>query len=90
MTPSPDTEPKKKRRIPSRLVHHILLNEDTWRCLSGIVLAVVSAPYLLPFDHTGIGRYIMFICAVVVGWALSKVPSRWIVGRIRLLLTPKP
>ena len=86
MTPPPDTEPKKKRLSLSSLMHYILLNEDTWRCLSGIVLAVISAPYLLPFDRTGIGRYIMFISVVVVGWALSKAPSRWIVGHIRRLL----
>lgn len=83
LTSPSDSEPKKKRLTPSYLFFYILLNEDTWRCLIGIVLAVVLAPYLQRFDHTGIGRYIMFITVVVIGWAVSKSPSRWIVERLR-------
>jgi hypothetical protein len=51
----------------------------------GIALAVVSAPMLRPFDQTGIGRYVMFVTAVIVGWAISKAPSQWIVRQIKLL-----
>lgn len=88
MSPS-DPKPPKKRLTPSYVAVYVLLNEDTWRCLIGIVLAVVLAPFLLPLDHTGLGRYVMFITVVVVGWAVAKAPSRWIVNRLRHLF-PQP
>jgi hypothetical protein len=75
-----------KRLTPSYILRHILLSDDTWRCLIGIVLAIVLAPVLLPYDRTGLGRYIMFIGVVVVGWAVTKAPSRWIVARLRGVL----
>jgi hypothetical protein len=74
-----DPGPKKKRLTPSYLLFYILLSEDTWRFLIGFLLAVVLAPVLLPFDRTGIGRYIMFLMVVAIGWAVSKAPSRWMV-----------
>ena len=80
-----DFPPGKKRLTPTYIVFHILFSEDTWRVAIGIALAVVSAPMLRPFDHTGIGRYIMFVTAVLIGWAISKVPSQWIVRQIRQL-----
>ena len=85
MTTPNGSPPKKKRLTLTHIVFHILLSEDTWRVAIGIVLAIVSAPFLRPFDHTGIGRYVMFVTAVVVGWAVSKVPSEWIVRQIKLL-----
>jgi len=85
LTTPNDSSPKKKRPTLNHIMFHILLSEDTWRVAIGIVLAVVSAPILRPFDHTGIGRYVMFVAAVVVGWAVSKVPSQWIVRQVKLL-----
>ena len=85
MTPPKAPRHHKKRLTPSTIVFHILFSEDTWRVAIGITLAVVSAPVLRPLDHTGIGRYVMFITAVVIGWAISKVPSQWIVRQIKQL-----
>lgn len=70
---------------PAYLFFHLLFSDDTWRMVIGVALAVILAPYLLPLDHTGMGRYVMFITAVVIGWAVSKVPSRWIVRQLKLL-----
>jgi hypothetical protein len=85
LTTPNDSTPKKKRLTPTYILFHILFSEDTWRVAIGIALAILSAPILRPFDHTGIGRYVMFVTAVVVGWAISKVPSQWIVRQFRLL-----
>lgn len=85
MTTPKDPAPKKKRMTPAYLLFHLLLSEDTWRIVIGVSLAVILAPYLLPLDHTGMGRYVMFITAVVIGWAVSKAPSQWIVRRLRLV-----
>lgn len=85
MTTPNDPAPKKKRITPVYLFFYLLLSDDTWRVVIGITLAVILAPYLLPLDHTGMGRYVMFITAVVIGWAVSKVPSQWIVRQLRLL-----
>ena len=84
MTPR-DPAPNKKRMTPSYLFFHIFFSEDTWRVGIGILLAVFTAPILRPYDHTGIGRYVMFITVVVLGWALSKVPSQWIVRQLKML-----
>lgn len=83
MTPPRDPDSNKKRLTPTYLLVYLLCNEDTWRCAIGIAAAVVLAPVLQPLDRTGLGRYVMFITVVVVGWALSKAPSRWIVARMR-------
>jgi hypothetical protein len=85
LTTPNDPAPKKKRMTPAYLLFHLLLSEDTWRIVIGVTLAAILAPYLLPFDRTGMGRYVMFITAVVIGWAVSKVPSQWVVRRLRLL-----
>jgi hypothetical protein len=85
LTTPNDSTPKKKRLTPTYIVFHILFSEDTWRVAIGIALAVVSAPMLRSFDHTGIGRYVMFVTVVVLGWAISKTPSLWIIRQIRLL-----
>ena len=80
-----DFPPQKKRLTPIDVAFHLLLSEDTWRVAIGVALAVVSAPVLRPYDHTGIGRYVMFVTAVIVGWAISKAPSQWIVRHIKQL-----
>lgn len=86
MTTPNEPAPKKKRMTPVNLFFHILLSDDTWRIVIGVTLAVILGPHLQPLDRTGMGIYVMFIAAVVVGWAVSKVPSQWIVRKLRLLL----
>jgi hypothetical protein len=85
LTTPNDPAPKKKRITPAYLFFHLLLSEDTWRIVTGVSLAVILAPLLLPLDRTGMGRYVMFITAVVVGWAVSKTPSQWIVRQLRIV-----
>jgi uncharacterized membrane protein len=85
LTTPHDPAPKKKRLTAGDLFFHILFSADTWRVAIGIALAVILAPYLLRFDRTGIGRYVMFITVVVVVWGLSKVPGHWIARQMRLL-----
>jgi len=70
---------------PAYLFFYLLLSDDTWRLVIGVSLAVILGPYLLPLDQTGMGIYVMFITTVVIGWAVSKVPSRWIVRQLKLL-----
>jgi hypothetical protein len=88
LTTHHDPAPKKRLTL-GNLFFHILFSADTWRAAIGITLAVILAPYLLPLDRTGIGRYVMFITVVVVAWALSKVPGHWIARQMRLLFPDK-
>jgi len=78
-----DPVPPKRRLTPAYLLFHVLLSVDTWRVVFGTTLAVILAPHLLPLDHTGIGRYVMFITVVVIGWAISKAPAEWLVRQLR-------
>ena len=86
MTPH-ETPPRKHRLTPTGLLVYFLTSEDTWRIAMGIALAVLSAPVLLPFDRTGLGRYVMFIAVVVIVWAVTKKPSQWIVRQIEQRLS---
>ena len=66
-------------------VSYFLLLDDSWRILAGTVLAVLLTPRLLPVDRTGMGRYVLFIMIVVVGWAVTGPPARWITQRLQSL-----
>ncbi len=77
--------PKRKRRWPAFFLTYFLLSPDTYRILAGTIFAVVLTPRLLPVDRTGMGRYVLFIMIVVVGWAVTGVPARWITQRLQSL-----
>ncbi len=66
-------------------ISYFLLLDDSWRILAGTVLAVLLTPRLLPVDRTGMGRYVLFIMIVVVGWAVTGPPARWITQRLQSL-----
>ena len=91
MVPTPKDSsalPKRARRGPLFLFTYLLLTPDTWRILIGTVLAVIATPHLLPVDRTGMGRYVLFIMIVVVGWALTGAPARWLTQRLQAFLKP--
>ncbi|MBL0716023.1 MAG: hypothetical protein JJV98_20240 [Desulfosarcina sp.] len=90
MQPQKDSSspPKRKRRGPVDFLFYFLFTPDTWRILIGTVSAVILTPWLLPVDRTGMGRYVLFIMIVVVGWAITGVPGRWIAQRLQNLIKP--
>ncbi len=77
--------PKRERRGPGFFLTYFLLTPDTYRILAGTVAAVILTPRLLPVDRTGMGRYVLFIMIVVVGWAVTGAPARWITQRLQSL-----
>ena len=77
--------PKRQRRGPVFFLTYFLLSPDTYRILAGTVAAVILTPRLLPVDRTGMGRYVLFIMIVVVGWAITGAPARWITQRLQSL-----
>ena len=87
MTSQQDSSPppKRERRGPGFFLAYFLLTPDTYRILAGTVFAVILTPRLLPVDRTGMGRYVLFIMIVVVGWAVTGAPARWITQRLRSL-----
>ena len=85
-----ETPPKSKHRLsPAYILFHLLFSPDTWRVFLGTVIAVILTPIILPVDRTGMGRYVIFIMLVVLVWALSSVPAKWIAARLQQMLTPK-
>lgn len=82
--------PKPKQRLtPAYIVFHILFSPDTWRVAFGTVIAVILTPLILPVDRTGMGRYVIFIMLVVLVWAISTAPAKWVAARLQRLMTPK-
>ena len=77
--------PRRERRGPTYFFFYVLLTPDTWRILTGTILAVILTPRLLPVDRTGMGRYVLFIMIVVVVWAVTAVPARWFTQRLKNL-----
>ena len=77
--------PERKRRWPVFFLSYFLLSPDTYRILAGTVFAVILTPRLLPVDPTGMGRYVLFIMIVVVGWAITGAPARWLTRRLQSL-----
>jgi hypothetical protein len=78
---SPSTQ--HKPRGPKDIILYFLLLPDTYRIFIGTVMAIVLTPHLLPIDRTGMGRYVLFIMIVVIGWAVSGVPARWLTQRLQ-------
>ena len=79
------SRPKRERRGPAYFLSYVLLTPDTWRILAGTICAFLLTPRLLPVDRTGMGRYVLFIMIVVVGWAVTGAPARWITQRLQSL-----
>jgi hypothetical protein len=79
------SSPRRERRGPAYFFFYFLFNPDTYRILTGTILAFILTPRLLPVDHTGMGRYVLFIMIVVVAWAVTGVPARWISQRLQNL-----
>jgi hypothetical protein len=77
---------KRQRRGPLYLLFYLLFSPDTWRVFAGTVLAVIMTPRLLPVDRTGMGRYVLFIMIVVVGWAITGAPARWLTQRLQAII----
>ncbi len=82
----PSSSRKRERRGPLYFFFYVLLTPDTWRILTGTVLAVILTPRLLPVDRTGMGRYVLFIMIVVVGWAVTGAPARWLTQRLQTFI----
>ncbi len=74
---------KRERRGPMYFIAYFVLSPDTWRILVGTVCAFILTPRLLPVDRTGMGRYVLFIMIVVVGWAVTAAPARWLTERLQ-------
>ena len=88
LSPSPKktSSPRKsERRGPSFFLTYLLLAPDTWRILAGTIAAILLTPRLLPVDRTVMGRYVLFIMIVVVGWSVTGAPARWITQRLQSL-----
>ncbi len=86
MQSSKDLPPRREGpRGLKYFISYFLLLDDSWRILAGTVLAVLLTPRLLPVDRTGMGRYVLFIMIVVVGWAVTGPPARWITQRLQSL-----
>ncbi len=87
MQPQKDSSssPRRQRRGPAYFFFYFLFSPDTYRILTGTIAAIILTPRLLPVDRTGMGRYVLFIMIVVVGWAVTGVPARWISQRLQKL-----
>ena len=82
--PQKSSAPRKsERRGPAFFLTCFLLAPDTWRILAGTIAAILLTPRLLPVDRTVMGRYVLFIMIVVVGWAVTAAPARWLTGRLQ-------
>jgi hypothetical protein len=73
----------RQKITPLHVLTHILVTPDTYRVMAGVLLGAVLMPNLIPEQTTVLGRYVLFIMLVCIGWALSAVPARWIARKLQ-------
>ncbi len=73
----------RQKITPLNVLTHILVTPDTYRVMAGVLLGVLLMPSLIPEQTTVLGRYVLFIMLVCIGWAVSAVPARWIARKLQ-------
>ena len=81
--------PDKRPLTPAYVIFYILFWPDTWRILTGVLMALLLAPYILPADLGMGGRAMLYVMIAVIGWALSGKPAGWITTKLKKLILGK-
>jgi len=83
------TKPAKRPITPAYVIFYILFSPDTWRILTGALVALLLTPHILPADLNTGGRAMLYVMVAVIGWALSGKPAAWITTRLKTLILGK-
>lgn len=73
-----------KRPItPAYIVFYILFLPDSWQILMGLVFAwlllgAATVPEMVLYK-----KALIFVMLAVIGYAVTRIPGRWIAGRLR-------
>ena len=76
-------KPSKRPLTPAYAFFYILFWPDTWRILTGLLLALLFTPLILPADLSVAGRAMLYLMVAAIGWALSNKPAVWITGQFK-------
>ena len=76
----------KRPLTPTYVVFYLLFAPDTWRILTGVALALVFTPFIVPPDLSTAGRAMLYLMIAAIGWALSHKPARWMTGWLKKLV----
>ncbi len=80
-----------KRQLTLRyIIFYILFSPDAWQVLIGFIAAYYLTPLAELSDKGNGTRAILFIMIGTIGYAASRIPSRWITRvLIKLILGEK-
>lgn len=81
--------PVKRPLTPAYVIFFILFWPDTWRILTGVLMALLITPYILPADLGLGGSAMLYVMIAAIGWALSGRPAGWITTKLKWLILRK-
>ena len=79
-------KPDRRPLTPAYVIFYILFWPDTWRILTGVLMALLVTPYILPADLGLGGRVMLYVMVAAIGWALSGKPAGWITTTLKRLI----
>jgi len=79
-------KPDRRPLTPAYVIFYILFWPDTWRILTGVLMALLFTPYILPADLGTGGSAILYVMVAAIGWALSGKPAGWITTKLKRLI----
>ena len=79
-------KPDRRPLTPAYVIFYILFWPDTWRILTGVLMALLFTPYILPADLGTGGSAMLYVMVAAIGWALSGKPAGWITTKLKRLI----
>jgi hypothetical protein len=76
-----------KRPItPTYIVFYILFLPDSWQVLMGLLFALLLKRFAISPDMAGLSKAIIFIMLATIGYTITRLPAKWITGRLKKLI----
>lgn len=72
---------------PAYVIFYILFLQDTWRILTGVLVALIIEPNINDPDTDALGRAIIFVMIAAIGYAVSGYPARLITRGLKRWFT---
>lgn len=76
----------KRPKTPGFIFFYILFSPETWRILSGGILAVLLAPSIAPKELAGAGLWLFYIMLATIGYSVTAIPARALSRLIKKLV----
>lgn len=73
----------KRPLTPTYIVFYILFLPDSWQILMGLILAWLIHPLAMTPEMVLFKRLLIFLMLATIGYTATRIPGRWIAGRLQ-------